>query len=293
MTVIITLPAYNEAKTIGSLIKSIKSVMDKTSYKYKIQVVDDGSRDNTSEVSKNAGATVFRHPYNCGLAETFRTEIRKALEQKADIIVHTDADGQYPPEDIPRLIKEVENGYDLVLGDRFAGGIQHMPLVKKLGNQAFSKTISKIIKFKVNDCQTGFRAFTKDVAEKIPITSDHTYTQEQIIRAVRHKFRIKEIPTRFLKRPGKSRLIRSPLEYATRAWINILRIQRDYNPLKFFGKIGALSVMCGAIIGSLLILNFLLTGYVSHLPSTILAMLLILTGLQTILFGFLADMNKR
>lgn len=293
MRVIVTIPAYNESKTLGTVIKNIKTVMDKAKYNYKVQVVDDGSRDNTSEIAKAAGAIVFRHPYNCGLADTFRTELKKAVEQKADIIVHTDADGQYDPNAIPSLIKEVENGYDLVLGDRFKGGIEEMPLIKILGNKAFSKSISKIINFKVHDCQTGFRAFTREVAENIQINSNHTYTQEQIIKAVRQKFKIKEVPAPFLKRPGKSRLIKNPLEYATKAWINILRIQRDYNPLKFFGKIGLTFLSLGILLGLFLILNFIATGTVGHLPSTILTMLLMLTGLQIILFGFMADMNKK
>lgn len=293
MKVIVTIPAYNEERTIGAVVSNIKNVMNKTKYKYQIHVVDDGSKDKTAESAKLAGALVFRHPYNCGLAETFRTEVKNALEQKADIIVHTDADGQYSAETIPTLIKEVENGYDLVLGDRFRGGIEDMPIIKRVGNKAFSRSISKIINFTVNDCQTGFRAFTKELAEQVQIQSNHTYTQEQIIKAVRQKFRVKEVPTRFLKRPGKSRLIKHPLEYATKAWITILRIQRDYNPLKFFGKVGLIFITIGSALGLWLTLNFLITGIVGHLPSTILSMLLILTGLQIVLFGFMADMNKR
>jgi len=293
MKVVITIPAYNEERTIGAVINGIKAVMNRTKYKYKIHVVDDGSRDKTTEAARKAGALVFRHPYNCGLAETFRTEIKIALEQKADVIVHTDADGQYPAETIPYLIKEVESGYDLVLGDRFSGGIESMPLIKKIGNRAFSRSVSRIINFNVNDCQTGLRAFTRELAERVRVQSNHTYTQEQIIKAVRQKFKIKEVPTKFLRRPGKSRLIKHPLEYATKAWINILRIQRDYNPLKFFGKVGLVSLTVGFALGLWLALNFMATGAVGHLPSTILSMLLMLTGLQIILFGFMADMNRR
>jgi hypothetical protein len=107
--------------------------------------------------------------------------MRECLKRNADIIVHTDADGQYSANDVPILIKEVVNGADLVLGSRFKGGIESMPWLKKLGNIAFSKVISKITGFRISDCQTGFRAFTKEVAEQIQITSFHTYTQEQII----------------------------------------------------------------------------------------------------------------
>ena len=232
--IIVTIPAYNEEETIGLVISDIKKV----NKNYTVLVVDDGSKDKTVEIARKNGAIVVSHPKNYGLAEAFRTEIKECLRLKADIIVHTDADGQYLASDIPRLIKEVEEGNDLVLGNRFEGGIESMPLLKKLGNKAFSNAISKIIRQKIGDCQTGFRAFTKEVAEKIEIKSDHTYTQEQIIRAVNQKFKIKEIGTYFKKRDGESRLMRNPFEYALKAWINILRIYRDYQPLKFFGAIG-------------------------------------------------------
>ena len=184
--IIITIPAYNEEKTIGRVIKEIKETMDKTSYKYRIHVLDDGSRDKTKIIAEKSGAVVFSHPINYGLAETFKEEIKRCLESKADIIVHTDADGQYPALYIPKLIKEIENGYDLVLGSRFKGKIQSMSLTKKIGNIIFSKVVSQITKTKITDAQTGFRAFTKNAAE-MPIISSHTYTQEQIIRAVKKK----------------------------------------------------------------------------------------------------------
>lgn len=293
MKVIITMPAYNEEKTIAGVIKSIIKVMDNTKYKYSILVVDDGSKDKTAKVAKLAGAMVFSHPYNYGLAETFRTEIKKCLEFGADVIVHTDADGQYNSEDIPNLLKEIEKGHDLVLASRFLGKIEYMPFMKKIGNIAFSRTISKIIKFNVTDCQTGFRAFTREVAAKIKITSDHTYTQEQIIRAVKEKFKVKEIPTNFgIRKDGESRLLKNPFEYAFRAWINILRIYRDYQPLKFFGILGSVLITAGILIGIWLTYLFFSYGKVGHIPLTVLTMLLIVAGIQIITFGFLADMKK-
>ena len=115
MKITVTVPAYNEAKSIGRLIKEIKEVMSIGKYSYNIMVVDDGSTDNTAEVAKKSGAIVYSHPKNYGLAETFKTEIEKCLELKSDVIVHIDADGQYLPKEIPRLLGEIKNGYDLVL----------------------------------------------------------------------------------------------------------------------------------------------------------------------------------
>ena len=296
MNVIITVPVYNEEKTISELIKRIKRIFNNSPYKnnYKILVVDDGSQDKTAQTAKKADAIVYSLPKNYGLAECFKTEIQKCLELKADVIVHIDADLQYKPEEIPKLLKEIENGYDLVLGSRFKGKIEYMPFIKKIGNIAFSKAVSQIVGINISDSQTGFRAFTKEVAEKITITSNHTYTQEQIIRAAKGKFRIKEVPIYFAKRDGKSRLIGNPFGYALRAFINIIRIYRDFEPLKFFGIIGSIILFLGFVLGVYLVyFQFFGEGVFRHLGLMMLDILVLSIGLQIIIFGFLADMLKK
>ncbi len=288
MKLIITIPAYNEGETIGDVIHGIKQIVDKTEYEYNIIVVNDGSTDNTVNIAKTSGALVYSHPYNYGLAETFRTEIEKALENNAEIIVHIDADGQYRPEEIPELIKLIEKGEaDLVLGSRFMGTIEKMSIVKKLGNIAFSKVVSQISGMKITDAQTGFRAFTRELAEKITIISTHTYTQEQIIKAVRNKFKVKEVPIYFAKRrAGRSRLMSNPFEFAIKAGINLLRIYRDYEPLKFFGVVGFVLILIA-------VSTYLYSIFILGKLMDITVIVLILAGIQIILFGFLAEMVRK
>lgn len=297
MKIIITIPAFNEEKTIGDVIRDIKKIMNNTKYKYEVIVVDDASTDKTALIAKKAGAYVYSHPYNSGLAETFRTEMSIVLRKKGDIIVHIDADGQYRSKEIPKLITPIiKKEADLVLGSRFLGTIEEMPFMKRIGNKAFSRVISGVTHVKITDAQTGFRAFTKEVAEKINIISKHTYTQEMIIKAIKEKFRVKEVPIYFAKRKdGKSRLLSNPFEYAIKAWINIFRIYRDYAPLKFFGIIGTFLIFVSFILG-LYILNifFILeaAGPYQKLPTILLMLLLFVTGIQILIFGFLADMKK-
>jgi glycosyltransferase involved in cell wall biosynthesis len=291
--IVVSIPAYNEAKSLGKVLSSIRDVMKKHKYGFQLLVVDDGSSDKTASVAAKAGAKVVTHPMNYGLAETFRTEMKTCLSLGGDIIVHIDADGQYLPSEIPKLIEKIEEGNDLVLGSRFLGTIESMPFMKRLGNKMFSRTISKIIGRKISDCQTGFRAFTSTIAKEVSIGSTHTYTQEQIIRAVKHKFKVCEVPVYFAKRDGESRLIKGPFEYAAKAWLNILRIYRDFNPLKFFGSIGIFLFSIGLLIGVWLTYLFFTTGKVGHIPSAILSMLLILTGIQILSFGFLSDMMRK
>ncbi len=289
--VIITIPAYNEEGTVWKVIRGIKIAMKNMSnYNYKILVVNDGSKDRTKEVAEKEGAIVVSHFRNMGLANTFKTEMNKCIELKADIIVHTDADGQYPSYYIPQLIKKIEEGYDLVLGSRFGEGNYSGSFSKKMGNKAFAKVFSRLLKMKLTDTTTGFRAFTKDIAV-LPLINSFTYTQEQLIRAGKANMKIGEIFIQ-TRKTRESKLFKNPLDYAIKAWINILRIYRDFEPLRFFGKIGISIILLGVLIGLRLIYFFVTTGKVGHLPSVILTAIFIITGLQVILFGFLADMKN-
>ena len=290
MFVVITIPAYNEENTIPSVIEEIKLVMSKTKYKYKILVVDDGSVDKTIKVSEKAGAIVVSKRHS-GLLETFKKEMEECLKLKADVIVHTDADGQYPSEYIPHMIKEIEEGYDLVLGRRFKGEIESMPVLKWFGNVAFAKVFTQICKTEISDSTTGFRAFRKEVAESIEYNTDFTYTQEQLIKASRLNFRIKEIPI-YARKTRESRLMTGAFDYALKAWINIFKIYRDYKPLAFFGKIGIMLLTLGMLVGLYIVYHILQYGGTGGTPRVVLTALLILTGMQVVLFGFMADMKK-
>ena len=288
---IITIPAFNEEKTIGLVISEIKLVMDKTKYDYNILVLNDGSTDNTKNIAQEAGAIVVSNKRNLGLAETFKREIEECIKLEAKMIVHTDADGQYPSKYIPKLIEKIEEGNDLVLGSRFEKGQYSGSFMKKLGNIAFAKVFSNLLNSKISDTTTGFRAFTLEVAN-LPLINNFTYTQEQIIRVGKAKMRISEIPITTNK-TRRSRLFKNPLDYAIKAWVNIIRIHRDFNPLKFFGGIGLVLISLGGMLGAWITYLWFTTGGVGGIPRVILSMLLLISGLQVILFGFLADMNEK
>ena len=291
MKVIISIPAYNEERTIGRVIDEIKEVMNKTKYNYKILVLNDGSSDNTSKIAKKKGAIVYSNKKNLGLIETFKIEMKKCIDLGGDIIIHTDADGQYLARDIPRLIKGIENGYDIVIGSRFRIRNRNLPFLKNIGNRAFALVFSNIMKKRITDTTSGFRAFTKEIA-KINLINDFTYTQEQLIRAYKMNYKVGEIAIK-TRKTRKSRLFRHPLEYAFKAWINIFRIYRDYKPLSFFGITGLFLFSIGILIGLYFIFLHITSGIKGHLGLLFLMLLLIFSGIQIILFGFLADMNKK
>ncbi|KKM01350.1 hypothetical protein LCGC14_1795330, partial [marine sediment metagenome] len=220
--IIITIPAYNEENSIGKVLQEINLVMNRTNWYYQILVLDDGSTDNTKEIAIRNGATVVSNNINLGLAKTFQREMEICKNLNADIIVHTDGDGQYPPKYIPRMIESILDGNDLVLGSRFGNGIYSGSIGKKLGNQFFAKIFCLLFRKNVHDTTTGFRAFTKEIAQ-LPIKSKFTYTQEQLIRTLRGKKKIKEIPIH-TRETRESRLFNSIWEYFYRAAITILKI---------------------------------------------------------------------
>ena len=293
MKIVVTIPAYNEEKTIGTVIKDIKNSLKKIKHETEILVVNDGSSDDTARIAKEAGAVVHSHPKNYGLGEAFRTEIDLALKMKADVIVHTDADGQYRADEIPLLLSPIKNGADLVLGSRFKGKIESMPLTKRIGNILFSILVSYIIKQNISDAQTGFRAFTRKVAQEAKVTSTFTYTQDQIIISSRKKFKIAEVPVTFMKRDGKSRLMKGPLDYGLRGGTNLFRLARDYAPLTLFGSIGTGLIGISAVLAAYLGYRLLTYGAIGKTPTTILTVALFVIGIQIILFGFFADSKRK
>lgn len=289
--VVISIPAYNEERTLGKVLDEIHAVMKKTSYTYKVLVLNDGSADKTALVAKKHGALVVSNKRNSGLAVTFKREMEECLKLKADVIVHTDADGQYPASYIPKMISLVEKGHDLILGARFGKGNYSGSIMKRFGNIAFARVFSKLLKQKVHDTTTGFRAFNSDVA-KLPLINSFTYTQEQLIRAGKSGFSVAEIMIQ-TRKTRQSRLFSNPLDYAIRAWINIFRIYRDYDPLAFFGKIGGTLIFLGFLLGLYITWSVLFIGNTGGIPRVILSMLLIVSGIQVLLFGLLADMVKK
>jgi len=294
MKLIVTIPAYNEEKTIDKVIKEIPRQISGIET-IEVLVVNDGSTDNTVKVAKEAGADhIITLKENRGLAFAFRTGLEEALKRGADIIVNTDADFQYNQQQIPDLVKPVlEHKADIVLGSRFSGHIEHMSPQKRIGNIIATRVTRMASGYPVTDAQTGFRAFSRDAALRMNILSDYTYVQETIMQAVNHNLTMVEIPIDFRRRDGNSRLMSGVFNYAKRAASTIMRTYRDYEPLKVFGLIGLVFMFAGMVTGVRVFIHYLQTGMVTpYLPSAVLTVILGIIGVQIIVFGLIADMLK-
>ncbi|MEG3632456.1 glycosyltransferase family 2 protein [Micromonospora palythoicola] len=217
--------ARNEEQTIASVLATFHEQIQGYSEPTTMIVVDDDSSDRTAEYARRAGASIVIPSGGVGLAQSFQLGIDAALEIGATTIVHTDGDGQYAPSDIHCLLREIGKGVDLAIGNRLWRRPQHMTHSRYLQNLALSKTVSLISRVAVADSQSGYRAFTAQLATAVRISSKFTYTQEQVIRAAKLGFRITEAPISFhARRFGSSRLVRSPANYGYRVIRDLLNI---------------------------------------------------------------------
>lgn len=201
----VVVPAKDEEETIGELLERISTVRV-PGYELQTFVVDDGSADRTAQIARARGATVVRHPRNRGLGAAVRTGLRAAVEAGADTVAYLDADLEYFPEDIPRLVEPVAMGRaDYVLGSRFRGGVRGMKLYRRLGNYVFTALLVALTRRFMTDGQTGMRAFSREAADRAEIIHDYNYAQVLTLDLARKGFRIEEVPIRYkIRKHGES-----------------------------------------------------------------------------------------
>ena len=288
---IIQIPAFNEAdhlpETIACLPKSVPGV-DVVEY----LVIDDGSSDGTSEVARKLGVHhVVRHRRNRGLAAAFRSGIEKAMAEGADVIVNTDADNQYEGADIPALVAPIVEGRaDVVIGDRGVGDNAHFGPVKRLLQRLGSSTVRKLSGVDIKDAVSGFRAMTREAAERIHVTTDFSYTTEMLIQTGRKRTAVMSVPVRTNGPIRPSRLFNSIPQFIINTGTTILRAYAMHNALRVFVLMGAIL----ALIGMIPIVRFLVFYFEGngdgHLQSLVLGTGLLVLGFLAVMLGILADL---
>lgn len=188
--VTIVIPAYNEERTIGSVIRNLNA------HGYgRIIVVDDGSKDRTRDLACREGAVVLRHFLNRGVGGALGTGIKAALRFEPDIIVTLDADGQHVPDDIPRLIEPIEKGEaEVVIGTRLSNPTG-MPWSRRLANWTANLITFVLFGLWTTDSQSGMRAFSRAAAEKLQLMTSGMEASSEIIGEIaRNKLKLAEVP---------------------------------------------------------------------------------------------------
>lgn len=288
---IIQIPCFNEEETLGITLSTLpRSLPGIDSVEWLI--INDGSTDRTVEVAKAHGVDhIVNFTYNRGLAKAFMAGLEACLKAGADVIVNTDADNQYYADDIPKLIEPILLGKaEIVIGARPINQIKHFSLTKKFLQKLGSWVVRIFSNTDIHDVTSGFRAISRDAAMQLNVFNEYTYTLEMIIQAGQKGIAVTSIPIRTNQDLRSSRLIKSIPSYIQQSIFTILRIFMAYRPLRFFMIMGSIPFALGFLIGVRWLVLFLSANPRTHLPSLVLASILILIGFQLWVFGLIADL---
>jgi glycosyltransferase involved in cell wall biosynthesis len=206
----IVIPAYNEQNTIGETISGTIRAMDSLRMPYEVIVVNDGSTDNTEQIASGYKTTLLSNSKNQGKGYTLRRGFQHA---QGDIVVTIDSDGAHEPKEIPDLVRPLFNGVDVVNGSRYLGGRMHTTTrLNRMGNATFNLAIMILTGKRVTDSQSGFRAFKREVLQKINLQSlGYDIEVEMTVKSLKNCFVFFEKPIYCEKRKhsySKLRILR-------------------------------------------------------------------------------------
>jgi len=257
--VMVCIPAFNEAKNISKIIEKSKL------HAAEVLVYDDGSTDDTSEIAEAAGAIVIKSPKNTGYGSAIRALFQAAREQNADIMVTLDSDGQHDPEQIPRVIEPIGQGFDIVLGSRYLSESDKakIPKIRGLGIKTITKLTQSASYKDITDSQSGFRAYSKNALSKINLFEDGmAVSTEILLRASEKKLLTTEVPITVNYAIGNTST-HNPLTHGISVLYSVFQFISLRHPLAFYGLPGIALLGISAYFLKNALHLFSTTGYVS------------------------------
>ena len=288
MSTLVCIPAFNEEHFIGKMVKNCLKYADQ------VVVCDDGSVDNTYEIADAAGANVIRHEKNCGKGEAFQSLFQFARHSNVDVIVTIDGDGQFLPEEIPKLVKKIEsNEADVVIGYRFDGAAE-MPNYRKFGNKMLDKMTNMATQLSVRDTQSGFRAYSKNIIKLIDFKKKGFGVDTEIlINAAKNGARISEEKVSVIYHTGSQTSTKNPISHSGEVITSLIEIIAIRSPLKFVGTPGIILIILGIYFAIDVTLTYTEIGYFS-IPFTLIGVSCLVVGLILFLTSILLySLSKR
>ncbi|WP_276867491.1 DUF6020 family protein [Enorma massiliensis] len=284
--VAVLIPCYNEELTVGEVIDDFRRVLPGAS----IYVYDNNSSDRTAQVAREHGAQVRFEPRQ-GKGVTVRQMFR---DIEADCYLLVDGDSTYPADAAPALINPILAGEaDMTVGDRLSNGSyaqENQRPFHDFGNNLVRWLIRLMYGYAFHDVMTGYRAFSRVFVRSLPVVSRGFQLECEIsIHAVDKGWRIKEVPIDYRDRPAGSVSKLSTVSDGVRVLMAIGSLFKDYLPFKFFSLMAAVFVALGLAAGIPVVAEFAQTGYVSKVPSAILAVGLVFCGALAFSTGCILD----
>ena len=298
MKLVVTIPAQDEAPTIGRVVREIPRRIPGID-EVAVIVVDDSSTDATAAEAEAAGASVVTVRGRPGLGPVWRLGMERAIRAGADLIVNLDGDGQFDSADVARIVRPILDGEsDFVTCTRFAGGgpVGYMPPVKRWGNRAVTAMTNLVCGTNLTDVSCGFRAYNREAAYRLMQFGRWTYTEECIVYLVSRGLRIREMPFRVRgeREFGKSRVAGNVLYFASHLLHILARAVRDGRPLRFFGWMSLGLGLPGAVMLGFVALWALATGRIAPYTQIVtLGASSLTVGLIVAALALLADMVSR
>lgn len=293
MKLFVQVPCLNEEKTLplvlDSIPKKISGIDD-----IEILIIDDGSTDKTIEVAKKHGVKHFViHKQNQGLAKSFSDGLDYALAQGADIIVNTDGDNQYPQADIDKLVKPILDGEaEIVIGDRQTHTIKHFSPLKKFFQKIGSIVVNKAAGTNLPDAASGFRAYSKEAAIRIPVVTQFSYCMETIIHAGNKRIPITSVKIKTNPKTRESRLFKSMWQHMFKSGMAITRSYLMHKPYIIFVNLGILFFIIGLIPFIRFAFIYLTEHHGGHLQSLIFGAVLLFVSSICFALAIIADLIR-
>jgi len=288
--IVVIIPTLNEASGIATVINNVKEAFE--GFNYEILVVDGRSTDDTVNIAKSCGARVI-YQRRKGYGNALLAGCIYGVEKLAsDILVTIDADGSYDPHDCPKLIRKIlSHESDYVVGRRRRNA-KSMSVSHRFGNWLISWLVRRLLHVQISDTQSGLFAFRSELIDNVDIrASGWAVNTEMLKRAAELNMVIDEVEVSYSERIGRTKL--NTFNAGLTNILVILQMMRDTEPLLLLGIVGLLFLIAGGAIGSYVIAAWLSVGTLTNTGLALLSALLVVTGVQLISLGLIADMMKK
>lgn len=287
-SIAVLLPCYNEEVTIGKVVRDFKAALPKAT----VYVYDNNSTDRTAEIAAAEGAIVRREPRQ-GKGNVIRAMFE---DIDADVYVMADGDDTYPADAAPAMVAKVLEGYDMVIGDRLSSTYfqENKRPFHNFGNRLVRGSINHLFRAHVTDIMTGYRAFSFTFVKTYPVLSRGFEVEtEMTIHSLNNNLRLYEMPIQYRDRPEGSVSKLDTVGDGIKVMSTIFRMIREYKPLPLFGGLGLIIGIVGIVLCGTVTFEFAKTGVVTHFPTLIGAVMLVITGLLLIIAGIILDVMAK
>lgn len=282
----ILIPCYNEALTIKKVINDFRRELPEAD----IYVYDNNSTDATYQIALNEGAIVRKEPRQ-GKGNVIR---QMFFDIEADYYLMVDGDDTYPAEHVHELLAALHDGRaDMVIGDRLSNGTyfnENKRAFHDFGNNLVKNSINYLYKAQIKDVMTGYRGFNRLFVKSFPVMSSGFQIETEFtIHALDKHFKLVEVPIDYRDRPEGSESKLDTFSDGLKVLLTILKMCKDYKPLLFFSAFSLIFCLLGLVFGIPVINEFIHTGFITKIPSSVLASGLMIFALLLLVTGLILD----